>query len=524
MNIDSRTRLAASAAIIFLLAVGACSTERTYTARDSESTTYGYSNYDSAGRQTSQDANRLVVRHPPGSAAVIQLEEQAPRQVVAGRDINYEFRVTNLTDAMLSGVVVTNKPAPGFRVNSAEPEAQSSEGMMVWNIGDLNARESRSIRFNGRSEATGPLENCASVTYTPGAMACTTVQVIQPELSLSSNVAERFSRCDPIPFRVTVQNTGVGPANDVMIRLELPEGLIGPDGRRVVEQTVGTLAQGESRTVTFNLRAERSGTYDLVANAQTPDGLTSATEASIVVGEPVLEVKINGPTQDFINVDIPYEVTVTNTGDYPAVNTMLQASSDARGATIVAVDSGRGAGSTNQWSLGTIEPGQSRNVRITMRGTSPGTVQAAFTATAQCARQAVASAQTQLRGIPALLLEVVDERDPVRIGDTTVYVISVVNQGSETATNIRITCALEEAIRLTAAEGVTNSTASPGAATIAFEPLQRLAPGERAVWRVTVEGVQEADTRFAVSMTSDELERPVEETESTHIYNASSPQ
>ena len=235
--------------------------------------------------------------------------------------------------------------------------------------------------------------------------------------------------------------------------------------------------------------------------------------------EPVLQVKVSAPQRDYINADIPCEITVTNTGDYPAMNTTLQFSSDARGAMITSADTGKAStGVANQWSLGTIEPKQSRTVKANIKSASPGTVRAAFTVNAQCAKQASASAETELRGIPALLLEVVDQVDPVRIGQDTVYTVTVVNQGSEIATNIKIDCTLEEAVRMTSAQGATTSDAKPGAAKVSFAPLAKLAPGDKAVWRITVQGQKPADTRFGVTMTSAELQRNVEETESTHIY------
>lgn len=51
-----------------------------------------------------------------------------------------------------------------------------------------------------------------------------------------------------------------------------------------------------------------------------------------------------------------------------------------------------------------------------------------------------------------------------------------------------------------------------------FAPLPRLDPKAKATFRITVRGTAMADVRFRVSMISDQLQSPVEETESTHIY------
>lgn len=53
---------------------------------------------------------------------------------------------------------------------------------------------------------------------------------------------------------------------------------------------------------------------------------------------------------------------------------------------------------------------------------------------------------------------------------------------------------------------------------VAFAPLPELAPQDRATYRVIVRGTQTGDVRFKVSMTSDQVDSPVEEIESAHIY------
>ncbi len=117
---------------------------------------------------------------------------------------------------------------------------------------------------------------------------------------------------------------------------------------------------------------------------------------------------------------------------------------------------------------------------------------------------------------PAVLLQVVDEVDPVQLGTTTTYRITVTNQGSAPDTNIRVEAALEAQAELASAQGATAARAE--GAAIRFEPLAELAPGASAVWTVSVKAVGEGDVRFQASVTCDELTRPVVETEATRFY------
>ena len=51
-----------------------------------------------------------------------------------------------------------------------------------------------------------------------------------------------------------------------------------------------------------------------------------------------------------------------------------------------------------------------------------------------------------------------------------------------------------------------------------FAPLAKPAPKAKAEWRVVVKAVKAGDVRFKVTMNTDQLTRPVEETESTNLY------
>jgi len=129
---------------------------------------------------------------------------------------------------------------------------------------------------------------------------------------------------------------------------------------------------------------------------------------------------------------------------------------------------------------------------------------------------ASASAPLLVEGIPAVLLEVIDIDDPIELDTNETYEIKVINQGSADGTNIVIECVVPVEQVFVSGKGPTPSRLEGD--RIIFAPLPSLAPKAEAVYRVIVKGTQEGDVRFKVNLTSDQLERPVEETESTHIY------
>jgi uncharacterized repeat protein (TIGR01451 family) len=113
-------------------------------------------------------------------------------------------------------------------------------------------------------------------------------------------------------------------------------------------------------------------------------------------------------------------------------------------------------------------------------------------------------------------MEIIDVDDPIRVGERGTYVIKVKNQGSAPATNVRITCILEDYVRYVSSAGATSGVLE--GQTIRFLPLGNLAPKAEVAWRVVFEAVRAGDMRFKAILNMDELTRPVEEMEATSLY------
>jgi len=121
---------------------------------------------------------------------------------------------------------------------------------------------------------------------------------------------------------------------------------------------------------------------------------------------------------------------------------------------------------------------------------------------------------------PAVRLEMSDIADPVPIGETVTYVIAATNQGSATQTNLKMVARLPSRAEYVCSDGVAPAVLKKikGMDVVEYRPLPALSPKCKALWRVTVRAVKSGDVRFLVSMTSDQLGRPVKEEEATTFY------
>jgi hypothetical protein len=123
---------------------------------------------------------------------------------------------------------------------------------------------------------------------------------------------------------------------------------------------------------------------------------------------------------------------------------------------------------------------------------------------------------TRVYGIPAVLLEVVDLKDPVEVNGEVVYEIRVLNQGSEPLTQVRITATLEDTQAFQSASGASRIAAD--GPTLNGDPVASLKPGEQLTWRVVVKALKAGDVRFHLDLHADQFSRPISETEATTQY------
>ncbi len=448
----------------------------------------------------------------------IAISKSAPSIVdcaAPATQFSYDIRVSNPSSCAISNVMVSDPLPSGVSFVSSNPSTSGGSNLS-WNVGTIEAGGERMISVTV-SAPEGVYENCATVTA--GDLtdrACATTEVPGcAQIVLEKTCTPEVTVCEMIEHRLVVRNVGQSPATNVTVTDDLPDGLVAENGSRSLRFSAGTLAPGEAKQASFRVKAERTGRYTNRATASGDGGLSASAECSTVVTQPVLAVTKTGSDIRYIGRDAEYTITVRNAGDAPARDTVLTDTIPAETQFRSASDNGSFSNGLVTWSLGTLEPGASRTVTVMVNARSAGTARNTAKARAVCA-DAEASYAMEIKGIPAILLEVIDIEDPIEAGSDTTYVITVTNQGSAVGTNIRIVATVQ-------AEATYKDAAGPVAAsvsgrTVTFAPLPSLAPGAKATYRITITGNSEGDTRFGVSMTSDQTDSSVDETESTRIY------
>ncbi|MEJ2705705.1 MAG: hypothetical protein P8Z79_24980 [Sedimentisphaerales bacterium] len=455
--------------------------------------------------------------YPWPECGIVRLDKSMPTEIGLNSPFEYTITLENLTETTLNGIVVNEEVPEHFKFQGASPPPDREDGnKLIWDIPSLGPKANTQLRITGMGTHVEALKHCTTV-ITPVIPACTSVQVIQPELQLTKTSPPDVLLCDVIPVRYVVTNTGTGSVRNVKVSESLPGGLRTTDGKDEVIFDAGTLMAGQSRQFSAELRATKTGKYISKAVATSTTGTRAESpRTTTTVGLPILSIKKTGMETQYIGRPITYEITLANKSDVPAKNTILEDIIPSGVTGVKATSGAKLSGSKLVWEFGTLAPDMTKTVKVSYTPSRAGTLASTATASAYCAEAVASSVRTTVTGISALSLEVVDVEDPVRVGSNATYIIRVENQGSATATNIRVSCMLEDYVRYVSSAGAT-----PGAQegqSVRFLPLATLAPKAKAAWRVVVEAVRPGDARFKAVMHADQLSRPVEETESTHLY------
>jgi uncharacterized repeat protein (TIGR01451 family) len=452
---------------------------------------------------------------PGQSANMIRLERLMPGQIRAGQPFGYDIIVTNLTDSAISEVMVMENLGENFQYKSSAPEGKLDGKQLTWMMSDLGPKAVQKITVTGMVEKAGKLAQCADVKYKMPS--CSMVDVVAPELALTKTIVADSLVCDKIDIKYVITNKGTGVVRNAVITDNLAEGHTTLDGAKTVSFQVCPLGPGQSQEFTVTTQASKIGEYSSKAMAKADGGISAEAAGVVKVHQPVLAIEEKSTEKGFIGRPMKCAITVTNKGDAPAAKAMLHKQMPAGARFMSATDGGTAAAGAVSWDLGTLAPQAAKMVEVTYTADVAGEVKTVTQATAECAAAAMASSMTQVAGIPAILLEVVDVADPILKGEDETYVITVTNQGSASDTNIRLIAKLEDGVQYVSSTGAT--TVKADGQKITFEPLPNLAAKAVATWNVVVKGNKTGDTRFEIEMTSDQLgSKPVMETESTRFY------
>ncbi len=305
----------------------------------------------------------------------------SPSFVTAGARQNLTTVVTRHTDCApcvgwkVTYEVVGSGSSAGFAPNGARrvtaitddcgrATAELAQTQAVSETTNINIRVIRPARVEGaagKDLAVGG--GSTSVTWT------------SPELTVRKTGPSTVGVDQPVVYRIDVSNPGGLATEGVVVTDEIPAGLQYESSTPPAELlgaklrwSLGTLAPRGSSSIEVRLKATRPGSVTSCAEATTSGALKKRDCVTTTVGQATIEVQMLGPQQVYVGDTVDFRMVISNPGQAPA-----------SGLTIVdRFDPGlehlQLQKSPIERDLGTIQPGNAKNIGSQFKATRPGTL------------------------------------------------------------------------------------------------------------------------------------------------------
>jgi hypothetical protein len=447
----------------------------------------------------------------PDAAAAPERPEAAHKVIATSRPVPVPIGMLPVPDDGLtsgpyparSGTTPSGTPTPGVRTAVYRPET------------DLGSVQ----------QVSAPDGRPAVRVAPPAPRAATGARV-----SLRVERPSEVEPAKPFAYAIHVLSDGDTPAASVRVTDRLPAGarLVSAEPKPEIAGDrltwdLGQLPPGTERVVRLTLVAEQpTGNFVVspIASFSTPAALRVAAARSL------LEIHLTGPETVQPGGATPFRVQVANNGSAPLsrVHVLVRLTPGLRHPQM-----GRGDAIEAEISLA---PGETKTLPLDLTAGAAGPNVIAASARTEIggltaeARAAV-NVDPNAPGPAALLVSAAARVSPgpgVEINNLSegatidamlVYEIKVRNPADAPQTGIRLVAALPEGLEAEQADGPTASAVSPHG--VVFETLQRLGPGESAVYHLRVRTLRAGVQRVRVEVNEDNLAQPASAETSTWV-------
>lgn len=463
----------------------------------------------------SEDVPPVVPPPTDGDCQVINTDwvsmtKTMPREVVVGQEFMY--LVVPRATTCLGNVVVTDQIPAGTTYLRSEPKAELVGDKLVWHLGDLDAGQSTPVKVWVRADREGELGSCATISADP--RLCAKTIAARPLLTVDMTGLETAPLNSEVVYSITVANPGSAAARNVVATCDVPEGLTDASGRKQLTFPMGDLAPKQTKTIPVSLKATQRGRHCSTASAVADNVPKVSDEACTLVAQPALKIVNTGDRQQLINKAANYQLRVSNVGDVDLTDVVLNETASAP-TTITTAPGATVNGNTATWTIGSLPKGSERTFNVALTAKVPGNYcNVATVVSAQGLRES-AQACTDWIGVTGVLVEVVDDPDPIQVSELTTFTIRVTNQGSSRSIEeikVRSLFAAEIDPVDASGEGVISGK------SVTWPVVPALAPKTSVTYTIHAKGGKVGDHRLETQVTTRMRENPIVELESTTVY------
>ena len=263
-----------------------------------------------------------------------------------------------------------------------------------------------------------------------------------PALTVEKIAPREIQVQQPADFQLVIKNVGRAGAEQVQVFDQIPNGTQflssspepSSNAGGNVRWDLGKLRPGQEKRIKIKLKPIRHGEIGSVAH------VAFSTKASMrtLVTKPVLDIVHQSKQIHLIGDDVVFDITVKNKGDGPATNVMIQEDVPQQ---LEFQDGSPGI----EYEIGTLLPGQSRRVQLSLKAAKIGKLRNVM----------FASADGGLQARHELPMEVVAPNLITRSNGPKIRFLkrnathnfSIANNGTAAATNVELIARLPSGLR-----------------------------------------------------------------------------
>lgn len=472
----------------------------------------------------------------------------APKAVTLQQDVLVTYSVTTTGPATDRPATAAATIPPGLDLVRTEPGAVRDGDQLIWTLAGVGSQHPVSVTAVFRPIRVGRAELAADARAADGQSrhASAVVQVTAAKLLLKLDGPTSGLAGDTLPFRLAVTNVGDGPAEKVRVQARLEDGPEATAKSVLLDETVGTLGPGQSKTLSLPVAGKHGGKVAVQATAAADGSVIAVPQSATVdIHQADLALSVHGPGRAYVGQEASWKLVVRNLGDVPLTKTVVRAKLPAELGSVKATGGGRVSGRNVEWDLGTLADRQTRTLEITgvceklsaqtgliaMAGATPAAGQDGGARPArQVGPDRPVEVPLEIIGIPSLQLSVKDSADPIGVGQRTTYTIRVKNAGTLAAKRVGVSAEI-----VSAGSADTPRALKPIRATgpgsqgtiegyrVTFPVLDAIAPNAEVSFTVEAEGAVPGEARLRAEVKGAMTGRPLRAEEPTRVLGRESP-
>ena len=319
----------------------------------------------------------------------------------------------------------TSNQTPGFDFGNETEEEAAEPLFNRQNTASKSPAANRSVEPS-RSSSTNTADYGAT---TPGMLGASNGPQ-SPGVTLQWVNHGGFNVGQMCDVELVVKNTSQTVVRSVMTEAVIPENVeviearpASAEGAEMPTWTFGELQPGQSRSVMLKVIPKTRGAVRLDAYVR----LTGTSSSQFSVQEPMIGVAVSGPEEIEVGQQVGYIVRVSNPGTGLANNVVIQAAIpeglEHRNGSLLTIE------------IGTLNPGESRQARLSLTAVEGGDQQLAVRVLADGGLSDQTTTAISVAE-PQLAVALVGPEAPMA-GRSEDYKLSVSNSGGVQSTNVR---------------------------------------------------------------------------------------